>query len=560
MHSGSVSLVLHSHLPWAMNHGRWPHGEEWVYEAAAGSYLPLLDVFDQLVKANISPKITIGLSPVLCEQLDHPSFPEKFTEYIEEKIDFAEKDQERFKESGEDPHKIYLAGWWKEWYHNRLNDYKKKFNGSILGAFRKFQDDGHIEIMTCGLSHAYYPLVGEDQHIAQQIKFSVNNYQKHFGRKPRGTWIPECAYRPSYNWKSLIPVEPYHYGNHRYGVEELLNMFGPEYFFVDDKFVTESEYQGELDGSHKGGNHKSTLRIFNVRSKDSRTGRTSRVLARNRDLAMQVWSGEIGYPAHPNYLDFHKKQDRSMLRYWRVTDTKADMQYKDLYHPDWTWEKLDMQTNHFIHHLENTANYHHENNKEWASICLPFDTELFGHWWFEGPQFIKYLCEGIHHSPYLNMATVSEQIDKMNPQEIIAMPEGSWGENNDHSVWMNEDNKWTWEMIYNSERRMKDLMDNIDIKSINKELREVLTLALKSLHLMLASDWQFLITTWSARDYAEMRISNHHSDLDRLMFYAQKLLAKDKLTSDEKKDIKAIKERNSLFDEIKIEDYFCLNG
>ena len=117
----------------------------------------------------------------------------------------------------------------------------------------------------------------------------------------------------------------------------------------------------------------------------------------------------MGYPGHPDYLDFHKKQDTSMMRYWRITDLKLDMQFKEFYHPDWTGEKIDMQTNHFIHHLENSANDYQNSTHEWANICLPFDTELIGHWWFEGPQFIKYLCEGIHHSPHIKMATVSEQ-------------------------------------------------------------------------------------------------------------------------------------------------------
>jgi 1,4-alpha-glucan branching enzyme len=165
-----------------------------------------------------------------------------------------------------------------------------------------------------------------------------------------------------------------------------------------------------------------------------------------------------------------------MLRYWRVTDNKADMMYKTLYHPDWTFDKIDKQSNHFIHHIENSSNWFNSATQGlFTTICTPFDTELFGHWWFEGPLFLKAVIKGLSHSPYVNSATASEQFIRTKPQKVIGLPEGSWGVNNNHDVWINEGNKWTWEVIYNNENRMKKMKHLFDANKNSKVLKRILT-------------------------------------------------------------------------------------
>jgi len=265
---------------------------------------------------------------------------------------------------------------------------------------------------------------------------------------------------------------------------------------------------------------------------------------------MQVWSGEAGYPGEPDYLDFHKKEFGSMLRYWRVTDSKADMMYKTLYHPDHIWDKIDKQTNHFIHHLENTANYYQNSGKGFATICTPFDTELFGHWWFEGPEFIRFLLRGLSKSPYIKTATCSEQMYKMKTNEVIRLPEGSWGENNNHDVWSNEDNKWTWEALYNDENALIMLNQKYDFNKINPLAKRVLTQAFKELLLEQSSDWQFLIHTKSAKDYAEQRFAFHHSDFNKLLQLTEKAQETSNISAEEMKYLEITEQRDSLFKEL----------
>ena len=197
---GSFSFVLHSHLPWVMNHGVWPHGTSCVNEAAAETYLPLLMELYKLVDDGYSPKLTIGLTPVLCEMLKNSSFKHGFVAYLDEKIEAALHDYDDFTENNYGEGRIKLTKWWEEYYERMRDLFLHRFDRDIVDGFRKLQDDGLIDIITCGATHGYSPLLSKDTSIDAQFKTGVDNYKKHFGRAPTGVWLPECAYRPGYRW------------------------------------------------------------------------------------------------------------------------------------------------------------------------------------------------------------------------------------------------------------------------------------------------------------------------------------------------------------------------
>jgi 1,4-alpha-glucan branching enzyme len=433
---------------------------------------------------------------------------------------------------------------------------------------RELQDKGAIEVMTCGATHGYMPLLGYDKSINLQVKAAKENYKKHFGRDPRGIWLPECAYRPSYDWHSYIPVAPFNQKRLRPGVEQFLAYHDIKYFVIDEELIKGSSPVGRFvddeklvlepfsseNFRHEPWNFdKSSQRIYEISSSEKTEYGTAAAFTRHHDISMQVWSGDIGYPAQPDYLDFHKKHLNSMLRYWRVTDTKADMMYKTLYHPDWTQDKIDHQSMHFIHHIENSANYYNKMTGRFNTLCTPFDTELFGHWWFEGPQFIKAVLKGIHHSPYVNAATASEQYLGIKPKEVVSIPEGSWGENNNHDVWSNDGNKWTWEAIYNDELRLNNILESTPGILQDEAGRRIIKQVMRELMLLHSSDWQFLIYTESARDYAEQRFSFHHSDFNRLCDLAEKFIREGKIGNTDEKFLAETEQRNSIFPEIQPE-------
>ena len=568
MHSGNYVLILHTHLPWVLHHGVAPHGVDWLNEAVAECYIPLLNVFNDLNGKGIKPNVTLDISPVLCEQLEHPDFKKEFVIYCDKMIAAARRDREDFTNWGYDAHHIWLTTYWEDWFSARKDEFLNKYDSSIIKGLKDLQDDNAIEIMTCGATHGYLPLLGYDKSVNLQIKAAVENYKKHFGREPRGCWLPECAYRPSYEWHTYIPVEPFHSKKLRTGVEQILAAHGIKYFVTDEDIIkrinplgvfTDDEKQNFVSVNsdsyrHEMGNFdKSPLRIYNVSSSYKTEYGTAAVYSRHGDISMQVWSGEAGYPGEPDYLDFHKKHVNSWLRYWRVTDSKADMMYKTLYHPDWTYDKADKQAMHFIHHVENTSNHYHHLTGKLSTVCTPFDTELFGHWWFEGPQFIKAVLKGLHDSPYVHAVKASEQLMIVNPKEVVSIPEGSWGVNNNHDVWSNDENTWTWECIYNDELRLNNIFQKYPVDKLNPVQNRFALQALRELMLEQSSDWQFLIFTESARDYAEQRFTYHHSDFNRLCDMIEKYSDDSPILSDDKKYLEETGKRNSIFPELKLQ-------
>ena len=566
MHNGNYVLVLHTHLPWVLHHGKWPHGEDWLTEAAAECYIPLLNVFNDLMNKNIIPKVSLDISPVLCEQLEHPDFKNLFENYCKSKIEAAEQDEKNFTDWGWEAHHIWLASYWKNWYSDRLNDFTHKYDSSIIKSFAKLQDEGAIEILTCAATHGYLPLTGTERSIDLQIHAATENYYKYFKRHPKGIWLPECAYRPSYEWHSMLPIAPFNQIHLRPGIEQFLAKYNIQYFITDEDLMNRSSVIGSFESydnrnyvnkvkHYNSGNknNKSPLQLFNVSSSEKVEYGTAVAFTRHHDISMQVWSGAVGYPAEPDYLDFHKKHLGSMLRYWRVTDTKADMMYKSLYHPDWIWDKIDKQTNHFIHHIENSVNFYKNKTGDFATLCTPFDTELFGHWWFEGPEFIRSLLSGIHHSPYIKTATCSEQILRTKPLDVYRLPEGFWGVNNNHDVWMNEGNKWTWEALYNNENRLKLYYDKYDSEKIDPKIVRILKQAVRELMLLQASDWQFLIFTESAKDYAEQRFYYHNSDFNKLLDLTDKVNEMGHLDDKDMNYLTSTEKRNSIFPELQLE-------
>lgn len=554
--------MLHAHLPWAINHGKWPHGEDWLTEAICESYIPLLNSMNKLISEGISPNITIDFSPILLEMLADSRLPELYISYTDLKIRESILDEKYFRECG-DQHLQYMAQWWQKWYSSKRNDFISRYQGDLIKAFRDLQNDGHIEIATCSATHAYAPLLGDDRSINMQVELACRNYQKHFHRSPKGIWLAECGYRPSYTWKSEIPVSPYNQARHRAGTEEFLAKYGLEYFIVDQYLIDKAHplgwfHEGNKDYFVEREYHqdsyfaKTSLQPFHVASTKDTSNGTAIGLARHYDLSMQIWSAKGGFPGHPDYLDFHKKREKSQLRYWRVTNTELDMQYKDYYRPDWTLDKIDLHSSIYLKELENKANHFHSMSHREATITLPFDAELFGHWWFEGISFLESLIRKATSSESVNITKASDAISKSYPSEVVRLEEGSWGVDANHSVWMNDKNKWIWEDIYNCEKRLGEFYSSNDIKQLSTHNKRLLRAALMQFLLLQGSDWGFLIYHESSKNYAEHRFHSHLSDFNKLMTMLESADVKE-ASAEELAYLEECEERDSAFEELEID-------
>jgi 1,4-alpha-glucan branching enzyme len=273
------------------------------------------------------------------------------------------------------------------------------------------------------------------------------------------------------------------------------------------------------------------------------------ILARDPKTGLQVWSGEHGYPGNPYYLDFHKKRFPGGLRYWRVTDTKADLAEKKEYKPEMADKYIPEQAGHFKDMVKATLKAHRDKKGTPGLLTSPFDAELFGHWWFEGPRWLYHVLKNIAIDPELELTTGSGYLKENKVRTLISMPEGSWGEGGFHYIWLNEWTEWTWKHVYESEAEMIKLAREFGDRD-DEELQDILKQAARELLLMQSSDWQFLISTWSARDYAEMRFTGHVDDFKRLAGMVRKYGRGEKVSQGDWEYLGIVKERDRLFEDI----------
>lgn len=544
--NGAFSFVLHTHLPYARLAGRWPHGEEWIHEAISETYIPLLLELYKLKEEGLNFCLTLGITPILAEQLADETILVNFNAYLDDKILAAKRDMYLFapanvthfeslddaikdwkfprRDDLQNPHLHYLAEWYKTYYETVKRAFNDQFQKNIIGAFKYLQDEGYLEIITSAATHAYLPLLSRDSSLKAQIELGVQSYERHFGRKPRGIWLPECAYRPATEG--------------RVGLETILKQFGLKVFFSETHTVTGGNPVGVAGGDVLGpyGEIKRRYTIPNWQTNspkrdastflpyyvsDSSKGDSGledhsgvAIVARNSSTGQQVWSSEWGYPGDFDYREFHKKAGSSGLQYWRVTGAKIDLDHKDMYHPDWASFKVDQHAEHYAHLVGDLLRDYRNQTGKFGLIASSYDTELFGHWWFEGVQWLGKVLRHLIANTEIRLMGVSDYLEQYPPEKALDIPETSWGAGGNHFTWDNGETHWMWQHIHAAELRMETLA-KAHPKAKGDELA-VLNQAARELLLLESSDWEFLVTTGQARNYAIQRFSQHVDRFNRL--------------------------------------------
>lgn len=523
---GTFCLALHGHLPWVVEQGWWPHGEVWLHEAVAETWLPLIDELQRCHADGVPTPVTIGLMPVLLEQLAHPGFRARFPEWLATQAARARSDEAEFAARGD----AQLAGLARRWqaHFARLGEQWSALGGDVAGALASMARAGRIELLTSNATHGYMPLILHDRCARAQVRAGVATSARHLGYRPRGAWLPECAYRPGGPWKP-----PVVHGDTRVraGVEDLLGAEGVRYFFVDAHLFRGARSEGIVgpNGFAKVGwdqaswdvtrAWRSVLEPHGV-SSDGGPARAV-ALARHPEISEQVWSGQVGYPGDARYLEFHKKHGLDGLRYWRVTHPKADLGAKSPYLPGEVEEAARAHAHHFAATIRAVLAQHHDATGRHGVVVAPFDAELFGHWWHEGPRFLGELFRALHHDPAVRAATVGGFLDAHPPDKVVTMPEGTWGEGGDHRVWFNEELKWTWEAAYRAEDRFLAAVDGLPWRT-REDVAAALRHAARELLLLQASDWQFVIHSRGAVDYGFRRFCEHLGRFDRACTVAER--------------------------------------
>ncbi|MBM2831281.1 MAG: hypothetical protein HW414_333 [Dehalococcoidia bacterium] len=519
MKKGAFTFVLHSHIPYCRKAGQWPHGEEWLHESLSESYLPLLNALYDLRDEGCPFKLTLGLTPVLVEQIADPLILDHFRTFVADKIDRAHSDISRFKKL-QQPHLVNLAGFYLNYYQGVLRSFEERFQGDLVGAFKRLQNEGHLEILTSAATHGYLPLLERDSSIYGQLKVGAEAYQHHFGRPPRAAWLPECGYRPGF-WASR-EGKPYI----KPGLERHLADLGIRLFFSETHTVEGGTPIGKAtDAVHGPYGNIPRRQVARPLAYKEPTAKTTylpywvqtpevAVLGRNNRTGMQVWSADWGYPGDFDYREFHKKDGTSGFQYWRITGARLDLAHKDYYNPDWASTKARGHAEHYSLLAEDLLGDFHDRNNKFGLIAAAYDTELFGHWWFEGLQWMKEVLRHLAYSQTVELTTASEFVALHPPEDVLALDEGSWGQGGDHSTWLNPNTEWMWPSVHQAELMMEEL--TAAHPNASGDLAGILNQAARELLLLESSDWPFLITTGQAKEYATNRFQEHLSRFNKM--------------------------------------------
>jgi 1,4-alpha-glucan branching enzyme len=512
-------FTLHSHLPWVLNHGRWPHGSDWLCEAALDTYLPLLEVLLGLQEESVPAPVTIGFTPVLANQLISPEFGLEMEAFFEQRLAACEEAPASLATTG-DSHLLPLVDFWRERL-SRLRALFQRIDRSIIGAFRALEAAGRLEIIGSAATHGFLPLLARDESIRLQLGVGTAEHRRIFGRTPTGCWLPECAYRPRGPWQPW-PTAPR--TGVRRGIEEHLADAGFRFFFVDAHLAAAGRPLG-LYGDPAGDpiahtprgrepappQQRSPYRAYRVAHARG-IGAVSTYL-RDPHASMQVWSRFEGYPGDEWYLEFHKMRWPGGLKLWRVTGSGVDLGDKQPYSPSAAYDRAQSHADHFAGLLARIAESEGRNRE--AVVVAPFDTELFGHWWFEGPDFLG----GVYRSlagrrEQVRPVTSSRHLGEHPARLAIRMPWGSWGANGDFSMWLSDQTAWTWERLWPLEEAFWDVAP---AALASTATRPILAQATRELLLAQSSDWQFIISTGAAGDYATKRFQEHCEGAETLV-------------------------------------------
>jgi 1,4-alpha-glucan branching enzyme len=558
--AGCLSFTLHAHLPYVINHGTWPHGLEWLLEAAAETYLPLLRMLGRLERDGIALHCNIDMSPVLLEQLAHPVFVAEFPNYVTRKIVAAREDEAFFLQMG-DQQLAATARYWQDFYVRTLIDFNA-LGRSIISGFRHFNDAGLIRVITSAATHGFLPLLGTDESVRAQIRLAVETHERHLGVAPKGVWLPECGYRPAGYWEypnvssGAVPAS----GFVREGIEQCLAEAGLGFFFVDSPLVQSAAAVAINEEKRSRARAANVYRPHQVAS--SRPNHTNgnghlpstAVFARDPRTAVQVWSSEAGYPGDFNYLDFHKKRFPGGHRYWKVTGAHVDIADKHSYDPAAAAERVKAHAAHFAGLVRDALQPSAKGSAPPILNAL-FDAELFGHWWFEGVSWLEEVARELHAQARDSSLARVELIDCERYLELypassaVAMSEGSWGAGGSSQVWLNPQTSWTYARLYPAQIYVRELTTAGRWRESDL-LGRVVRQICRELLLLESSDWQFLISTGTARDYAEMRFNNHLDQFHELCGIYEDCLAERALSESQITHLSEIELRDSIFAEL----------
>ena len=487
-----IALVLHCHLPF-VRHPEHEYflEENWYYEALFETYLPLLQAFEDLRQKEIPFRLALSISPTLLSMCQDPLLQQRAVRYADHLTGLARKEEKRIQSTPEFKPVVQM-------YLEKLERYRRTFtetyHHNIAEGFRKFQRSGHLELMTCAATHGFLPILGaQESAVRAQVETALQAHEGFFGSRPAGFWLPECAYQP--------------------GLDGLLAGYGLKYFFVDSHGLLEASPRPKY-GTFA----------------PARSPAGPAVFGRDAESSKQVWSSKEGYPGDPEYREFYRDVGFDLsegelhpylkpegirrftgLKYYRVT---GPGDAKEPYRPDRARQKVRLHAEDFLSNRRRQAAAVSPWMDRPPLVTCMYDAELFGHWWYEGPDFLASLFEANQGQGGLTFTTPSAYLEAFPDLQPVQPAFSSWGLGGYSEFWLNETNDWIYPPLHLACAEMEELAARFHWEK--GPMKRALQQAARELLLAQASDWAFMMRTGNHADYAQRRFKSHLARFHRL--------------------------------------------
>ncbi len=493
MEKGYLAIVLHAHLPY-VRHPEYEDAleEYWLYEAITETYIPLLLMLESLLEDGVDFRLTLSLSPTLASMLVDPFLQQRYLNRLERLIELGQKEIKRTRLQ---PELNTLARMYSRQLQNVHAAFLNRYKRNLVQAFKRFQTLGKVEFLASAATHGFLPLLAVNPAaVRAQIRVGIDHYQHLFGQRPKGFWLPECGYYP--------------------GVDQVLMDQSIRHTIAETHGITRAQPRPK---------HGVYTPIY--------CSSGAAVFGRDPESSRQVWSSVDGYPGDYDYREFYRDiaydldleyikpyihQDNIRLdsgfKYFRIT---GKTNHKEIYVPEWAENKAELHAENFIANRQKQIEHLASVMDRKPIIVAPYDAELFGHWWHEGPIWLNGLIRKISaEQKTIRLITLSEYLAEHPVNQVATPCTSSWGYNGFHETWLNGSNDWIYRHLHQGTQVMEKLArhypqpEGLTLRALKQAARELL--------MAQASDWAFMINNGTMPEYATRRTKTHLLRLNRL--------------------------------------------
>lgn len=488
MEKGLLCIVLHAHLPYVRHPEHDSFFEEnWLFEAITECYIPLLAMLDRLQQDKVDYRLTLSLSPTLISMLRDDLLQSRYMRHLHRLLELAEKEIVRTRNQ---PEFQKLARLYRRAFLKTLSAYQERYRGDLLSAFESHRQTGRLELITTAATHGFLPLLSmSETAVRNQIRVGIDTFKSNFGFCPSGFWLPECGYYP--------------------GLESILKEAGIRYFFVDSHSMLNAS-EAPIHGVYAPLNCGNGVAAF----------------ARDPESSQQVWSSKQGYPGDFDYREYYrdigfdldlsylspyllegKTRINTGIKYYRVT---GENPLKEVYQPRQALAKARLHAQDFIDKRQRQIEALSKGMNRKPVIMAPYDAELFGHWWFEGPHWLEHVLRLAADSRNgIQSICCSDYLNQQAALQIATPSASTWGDQGYYSYWINEANDWIYPHLHKASSKMENFVAELRGISVSPLQERALNQAVRSILLAQSSDWPFIMKSGTTIDYANKRITDH---------------------------------------------------